>query len=180
MDDLIKLDYRERSELELLLTTATDARAFQRAQALLLLDEGTSVCDIAELLHVSRQTIYNWRTRFASRQLLETSDRLADAPRSGRPATADEIIDELLDEILDTDPRTWGYRSTVWTAELFQQYLSDYFAITVSRRSVHYALDRLKVIWKRPRHSLARRAEFWRQAKGASNGASGRAHAQSC
>ena len=180
MDDLIKLSYRERSGLEHLLITATDARQFQRAQALLLLDEGTSVSDIAELLHVSRQTVYNWWTRFASRQLLETGDRLSDAPRSGRPATASEIIDELLDELLGTDPRIYGYRSTIWTAELFQQYLVDYFEITVSRRSVHYALERLGVIWKRPRHSLARRAEFWRQAKGGLNIASGRAHARWC
>jgi len=180
MDDLIKLSYRERSELERMLTEAIDARQCKRAQALLLLDEETSVSETAELLHVSRQTVYNWRIRFASRQLLETGDRLGDAPRSGRPATASEIIDELLEEILETDPRTWGYRSTVWTADLFQQYLSDYFAMTVGRRSVHYALDRLDVLWKRPRHTLQRRAAFWRQAKGASNAASGGGHAPSC
>lgn len=167
MDDLIKLTYNERSELEIVLVTTTDAKECQRAQALLLIDEGTGVVEVAELLHVSRQTIYNWLTRFEARRLLTINHRLRDAPRSGRPATANEIIDDLLDEMIDTDPRVYGYRSTIWTAELLQAYLADYFRLSVSRRSIHYALARLRVSWKRPRYTLARRAEHWRQAKGA-------------
>jgi transposase len=167
MDNLIKLIYSERSELEIVLVTSSNAKECHRAQALLLIDEGTSVVEVAELLRVSRQTIYNWLARFEARRLLTIDRRLGDAPRSGRPATADEIIDELLDEILDTDPRVYGYRSTIWTADLFQQYLADYFEISVSRRSIHYSLERLRVIWKRPRYTLQRRAECWRQAKGA-------------
>ena len=61
MDDLLNLSYRERSELEAVLAGGSDAKEFQRAQALLLVDEGTSATEVAELLRVSRQTVYNWR-----------------------------------------------------------------------------------------------------------------------
>lgn len=167
MDDLIKLTASERNELEAILVANPSAKEFKRAQALLLFDEQNSVAEIAELLRISRQTIYNWIARFQHRRTRPVDERLRDAPREGRPATVGEIIDELLDEILDTDPRDYGYRSTVWTAELFQQYLRDYFQIQASERSVQYALERLSIHWKRPRHTLALRAPFWQQAKGA-------------
>lgn len=167
MDDPINLTFNERNELEAVLRANSSAKEFKRAQALLLVDENNSIAEIAELLRVSRQTIYNWAARFQLRRTRTVEERLRDAPRDGRPATVGEIIDELLDEIIDTDPRTYGYRSTVWTAELFQQYLRDYYQINAGERSVQYALQRLRVRWKRPRHTLALRDPAWQQAKGA-------------
>jgi transposase len=167
MDELIDLTSGERNELEAMLVANLSAKEFKRAQALLLLDENNSVAEVAELLRTSRQTIYNWVARFQLRRTRPVKERVRDAPRDGRPATVGEIIDELLDEILDDDPRDYGYRSTVWTAELFQQYLRDYFQIDASERSVQYALKRLSVRWKHPRHNLALRAPAWQQAKGA-------------
>jgi transposase len=72
----------------------------------------------------------------------------------------------LIDQIIDTDPRELDYRSTVWTAALLRQYLSESHQLSVSQRSVSYALSRLSIRWKRPRHQLALRHRFWRQAKG--------------
>lgn len=167
MDELLKLTYEERSALEAVLGANASGKEFQRAQALMLLDESESVADIAALLRVLRQTIYNWVERFQVRRTRTVPERLCDAPRTGRPATVGEIIDELLDELLDTDPREFGYRSTVWTAALFQAYLSEHFGLPASARSVQYALQRLGVRWKRPRHTLALRAPHWQQAKGA-------------
>lgn len=167
MNDLLQLSFDERSALETVLHSKVTGKEFQRAQALLLLDENEAVADIATLLRVSRQTIYNWAERFQVRRSRLVADRLRDAPRDGRPATVGEIIDDLIEEILDTDPREFGYRSTVWTAALFQQYLSEYFHLTASARSIQYALERLQVHWKRPRHTLALRAPQWQQAKGA-------------
>ena len=167
MDDLINLTSDERNELEAVLVANPSAKEFRRAQALLLLDENNGVAEVAELLRTSRQTIYNWIARFQLRRTRTVKERLRDAPRDGRPATVGEIIDELLDEILDDDPRSYGYRSTVWTADLFQQYLQDYFQIQTGERSVQYALARLGIHWKRPRHTLALRDPAWPQAKGA-------------
>jgi transposase len=118
--------------------------------------------------------------RFEQRRELKPSERLTDAARSGRPVTAQGIIDPLIDEIIDTDPRDYGFNSTVWTAELTQRYLAEEYGHEVSVRSVSYALERLHVRWKRPRHVLACRDPRWRQAKGGSNAASGSGSARSC
>jgi len=99
---------------------------------------------------------------------LDLSDRLLDAPRSGRPATALGIIDPLIDAVIDADPRDYGYRPTVWTAPLLQRYLEEVPAIRTSSKSISRAIARLGIRWKRPRHRLGLRPDTWRQAKGGS------------
>jgi transposase len=167
MSDIIMLSYRERSALEQFLKSRASGEQIKRAQALLLLDEEERVTDVAEVLRVSRQTIYNWVNRFAAEPAAPLSARLADAPRSGRPVTAQGIIDPLIDAVIDSDPRDYDYNSTVWTADLLRLYLAQVHGETVGLRSVGYALARLGLRWKRPRHTLLLRDPAWRQAKGA-------------
>ena len=164
MSDIITLSYRERSALEQFLKTRASGEQIKRAQALLLLDEEEPVAAVAEALRVSRQTIYN---RFVAEPAADLTSRLTDAPRSGRPATAQGIIDPLIDAVIDSDPRDYEYNSTVWTADLLRLYLSQVHGIEVGLRSVGYALARLGLQWKRPRHTLLLRDPSWRQAKGA-------------
>src|SRR5919106_2480412 len=58
------LSYKERSVLEQLTRCSTNgAKEYRRTQALLWLDKGESVPEIAERLRVSRQSIYNWAMR---------------------------------------------------------------------------------------------------------------------
>jgi transposase len=163
-----QLRAREYQDLETLAKRSHDAIAVQRANALLGLQEGLSVAEIAELLEVSRQTIYNWAQAFEERRELDLTQRVQHAPRSGRPVTALGIIDPLIDAVIDGDPRDHGYRSTVWTAPLLERYLEEVHSLATSRKSVSRALSRLGIRWKRPRHRLARRPETWQQAKGGS------------
>jgi transposase len=132
----------------------------------LWLDAGGSAGDIATRLGVSRQTVYNWVDRFVARQGGALEVRLADAQRSGRPCTAQGIIDPLIEAVIDTDPRAFGYRSTIWTAPLLVRYLDEHHHVVVSCQSVRSAIARLKMRWKRPRHHLALRPATWQQAKG--------------
>jgi transposase len=165
----LTLSDRERSVLEGLTPSAPNPRAWQRAQAVLWLDEGESVAEVAEQLRVSRQTIYNWATRVQAHQGRARYEDLLDAPRSGRPRTVQGIIAPLLDAVLDEDPRSFGYRATGWTAPLLRHYLAAVHHLAVSRQSVSLALARLRVRWKRPRHTLARRSPTWPQAQGGLN-----------
>src|SRR2546423_14481135 len=115
MSDLIELTGKQRIELEQLLTRHADSRLYQRALALLLLDDGQNVEEIAAALRVSRQSIYNWAWRFQQRTSLVAVERLTDSARSGRPLTVKGIVDPLIDAVIDSDPRDLGYNSTVWT-----------------------------------------------------------------
>jgi transposase len=176
---LIDLKAKEASVLEQVCKKAGDSRHQQRAQALLWLSEGDGVEEVAERLRISRQTVYNWVAHFTTQAELSVIERLSDAARSGRPPTAREIIDPLIELVIDLDPRDLEYNSTVWTASLLRQFLAEQHETTVSTKSIQRAIARLGLVWKRPRHTLARRDFYWRQAKGASNVASGRIRAPS-
>lgn len=156
----------ERRVLSRIACSAPIAKELTRAQALLWLDEGDIVEEVAQRLSVSRQTIYNWLLRFHQRSGQDIRSRLQDAPRQGRPPTALGIIDPLLQEVIDTDPRVHGYRHTVWTAGLLQHYLRKTHGIIVCRKSISLAIARLDIRWKRPRHVLGQRPDTWKQAKG--------------
>ena len=180
MSEIIKLSDKERGALEYLRPLHITSWQYQRALALLLLDQGDSVEEVAQQLFVSRQVIYKWVSWFKQRSALSPANRLLDAARSGRPATASGIIDPWIEQIIDADPREYGYNSTVWTAAMLRRYLSKHQQRDVSLRSIGYALARLQIRWKLPRHVLARQDPFWRQAKGGSNAASGLGSARSC
>jgi transposase len=164
-----KLGARRRNELEYLATHTPSAKERSRAPALLWLDEGQEVETIAESLQVSRQTVYNWARRLQERPGLDLKERLADAPRKGRPRTENGGVDPLIAQVIGTDPGDLGYHSAVWTAPLLKRYLQDHHAIEVSRKTVSRAIARLEIRWKRPRHELALRPETWRQSKGGSS-----------
>jgi transposase len=163
---LLSLSDQQRGELEIIASHTRLAKERCRAQALLCLDEGSDVGQIAELLRVSRQTVYNWVNRFVDREGLGLRERLLDATRPGRPRVAGGTIDELVAAVIDGDPRQLGFHATVWTAPLLRCYLRDHHGIEVSDKTVSRVIDRLGIIWKRPRHQLALRPKTWRQSKG--------------
>jgi len=163
---LVKLNSKEVAQLEKLLVATRDARLMKRAHALLWLRGGDSVTAVAARLRVTRQTVYYWTARFEARADLPIESRVADGARNGRPCTALGIIDPLIEQVIETDPRESGYRSTIWTAALLRHHLAEEHELCVSAKSISRALERLRFRWKRPRHTPARRALHWRQAKG--------------
>jgi transposase len=168
---LLTLSSEEWDALETLAAHTTDAQLLRRAQALLWLDEGETVPEVAARLRVTRQAIYTGVTHFRMRRSLEIAARLAPGQRTGRPRTVHGVIEPLILEVIDRDPRELGYRSTVWTAPLLCHYLREVHHLAVSRPSVSCAIARLGRRWKRPRHDRARRPATWRQAQGGSNAA---------
>jgi len=82
----ITLSDHDRSTLERLLSAGTlSARKFKRATALLELDRGKTLADVAATLSVNYNTVACWRDGYTSSGLA----CLDDAPRSGRPIAID-------------------------------------------------------------------------------------------
>src|SRR3954464_2065897 len=142
---LLTLSDRRRGELEDIVSHTPWAKERCRAQALLWIADGSNVGEVAELLQVSRQTVYNWLSRFEGGAELDLRARLLDAPRLGRPRAASGTIDELVAAVIDGDPREFGYHATVWTAPLLSRYLRDHHAIEVCDTAVGRAIDRLGI-----------------------------------
>ena len=167
----VALSDQERRALENLVAHPKDATVLRRAQALLWLNAGETVIEVATRLRVSRRTIYNWIQRFRSYSTVDLTTRLTESPWSGRPRTAGEVIEPLILAVIDRDPRELGYGATAWTALLLTRYLQKQHRSTISRQSVSRAMARLGLRRKRPRHRPARRPASWRRAHGGADGA---------
>jgi transposase len=141
---LFALTPQEREALEKLLSPLSLTTEARRAQALLWLDQGTSTQAVAVHLHVSRQTVYNWVTRFLEqRSALDICSRLADKKRPGRPQRLPKIIDPLIAEAIERGPGEFGYHSTFWSVKLLAHHLREAHHIAVNRTSIRLALGRL-------------------------------------
>lgn len=82
----ITLSDTDRSTLTNLLARGTlSAKTFKRATALLELDRGKTLVDVAATVQVSYPTVSSWRDKYISLGLRS----LNDAPRSGRPIEID-------------------------------------------------------------------------------------------
>lgn len=84
----ITLTDEDRTTLEELLAKGTlAAKTFKRATALLELDRGKTLQDVAATLDVAYITVAAWRDGYKRKGLAV----LADAPRSGRPPVIDGL-----------------------------------------------------------------------------------------
>src|SRR5450830_1284070 len=89
------------------------ARVVERARIVLLAAQGVPGVQIAERVGCSEPTVIRWRSRFADRGLAG----LADAPRSGKPATIpQQVRDEILSITLTEPPVELGI--THWSSRL--------------------------------------------------------------
>jgi|SRR5271167_2873855 len=79
----LRLSAQERARIEEALRPAkAEQRTVRRAQAVLMMADGVPATDIARILGVHACTVDDWRKRFDCQT---PSEKLADAPRSGRP-----------------------------------------------------------------------------------------------
>ena len=82
---LVFLSKAERTRLHNLLQTTDCAKTYRRAQAILWLDEGVQVQEIAQRFKVTRFTVSNWRSRFLQRRSLPVNQWFRDDTSTGRP-----------------------------------------------------------------------------------------------
>jgi transposase len=174
----INLTNRDHRRISEIMRLTREVRVVKRAQALLWLSDGDTPDEVADRLWVTPRTIYRWIERFERRDDWPLAERLADAPRSGRPDTVAQQLEPLIEQLMDEGPENHGYAAMVWTAPLLRQHVKNVHHLDASQRSVSRALERLELSWKRPRHCLARRSPRWRQAKGGSRAGLPSARAQ--
>jgi len=79
----LELSPEQRTEIEMAMRPEkAERRIVVRAQALLFMADGVPASDIAMVLGVHERTVFRWRKRF---ECDHPEEKLADAPRSGRP-----------------------------------------------------------------------------------------------
>jgi len=168
---LLQLSSRARTTLEELARNDPDGRAVRRAQALLWLDAGEPVGQVAGRLQVSRQMLYSLVARYETRRDLAVVARVRDGAHTGRPATKREQVAEAVVGLLAQAPSEYGYHAPTWTTPMFRSQLERQHHLVASEDTIQRALHASGYRYKRPRYSLARRDVHWRQAKGGSKAA---------
>jgi len=141
----------QMQQLEHQLSQTDDVRLYRRTLALLMWGRGTSVSEIATLLHVRRQSVYNWLASYTT-----SSDPacLRDAVRSGRPRRWTTQAETLLAETIGVPPDQLGYLAVTWTVPLLQDHLERACSTRFSDDTIRRALHRLGYVWKRYRYVL--------------------------
>jgi transposase len=145
------LTRKERNRLEKQLKAAPDVRVFRRTLALLELDRGKSVAEVAGMLHMSRKAVYNWVDLYKTDQ---DPSALIDRPRPGRPTFWSNEQQAILDEALGHSPDDWDYKAVNWTVSLLREHLESLSGHKPCDSTVRREIHRRGYTWKRSRHEL--------------------------
>jgi transposase len=141
----------QRRRLRRQLVETHDARLFRRTLAVLEFNHGRSAADIARMLGVTRQSVYDWIEAY-------TQDHdpasLEDEEGRGRYPLLDEDQEHLLEALLAVSPQNLGYPHTSWTLPLLCEVLEIATEQRLSEDTLRRALCRLDYLWKRPRYDL--------------------------
>jgi transposase len=141
----------QRRRLRRQLAETRDARLFRKTLAVLEFDYGRSAADIARMLGITRQAVYDWIEVYT-----EDHDpaALEDQAGRGRPPSLDEDHEHLLEALLAGSPQDHGYPHGTWTLPLLQEALEIAAELRVSQATLRRALHRMAYLWKRPRYDL--------------------------
>src|SRR5437773_4659846 len=96
----------QRQRLHRQLKETSNARLLRRTLAVLEFDHGRPAADIARMLGVTRQSVYNWIEAYT--QALDPQ-ALLDEDGRGRPPLLDEDQEHLLEGLLAGSPQDLGY-----------------------------------------------------------------------
>lgn len=98
----------------------------------------------------SEATVCHWLSRFLSGGV----NALADAPRPGRPATADAAYLTVLEQTVTTPPRDLGLPFDAWTSSHLSVYLADETGVQIAPGWLRVLLARQRFVCGRPKHTL--------------------------
>jgi transposase len=153
----------DEPRLKKALKRVADKRTFQRVQAVRLVAQGRAISEVAEMVGVSVQTVYNWVNYYLDRHRVAA---LEDAPRSGRPRVVKRITAARILRELRRNPLRLGYRTTVWTVKLLAAHLSRLYQCAISPHTLRRRMKAIGLRCKRPRYYYEEKDPHRAQKKG--------------
>lgn|SRR5215204_1605391 len=160
-------DHRDRQRLSRALAQAFEARLFRRIQAVLLVAEGRTAVETAQLTGLSLRSVYHLVDRYLQSHQV---DSLRDRPHSGRPAAAPEITATRILRALRRSPLRLGYRTSVWTVAILAEYLSQHYQCSITSRTLRRRMQEMDLVCKRPRYFYSEKEPHRAQKKGRLSG----------
>lgn len=137
------LDEIQRSE---------DSRYDHRLHGILLICNGMSCYQVADLLGQAPRTIQNWVRRFETHGFAG----LQEMPRQGRPAALDDATLNKVGKDLRQTPRSFGYPQNFWDGKLLSHHLAVAFSVQMGIRQCQRLFKRLGFRLRKPRPVIAK------------------------
>jgi transposase len=141
--------------LRRLIKTDADPRVRQRAQAVLLVEQGHTLASVGRLLEMKPDRVRIWQRRYGA----EGRAGLLDRSRRGRPPALDEAATAFVEAALEQGPQAYGLPVTLWTLRDLQAFLLRERGIPVSVCTLHRVVHALGYRYRRPRHDLRHRQD---------------------
>lgn len=154
---------RDRQRLSKALAQAAEARVFRRQQAVLLVAQGRSFTEAAQITGLSPRSVYHLVTRYLQSHRVES---LQDQPRAGRPAAAPKLTTARILRELRRSPLKLGYRTNVWTVEILASHLAERYDCEITPRTLRRRMKQANLVCKRPRYFFSEKEPHRAQKKG--------------
>jgi transposase len=148
---ILHLTSSQRRRLRDELSTTGDAGYFRRLLALLEVDRGRSIPEVADTLGVTRQSVYNWVRAYQDSPRPAT---LEDRYGVGRPTVWTADLQALLQSCFRQRPDELGYAAVNWTVPVLQEHLERCTSLRVSEDTIRRLLQRHGYDCKRYRYVL--------------------------
>jgi transposase len=149
------------------LSKTAEARLFRRIQAVLLIAEGRSFTEVAQITGLSLRSVYHLVDRYLQSHRVES---LQDCPRSGRPPDAPELTEARILRELRRSPLKLGYRTNVWTAETLAHHLGVRYQCKIAPWTLRRRMKGMNLVCKRPRYFYEEKDPNRAQKKGQLSG----------
>lgn len=142
----VVLSSAERSELERLIRShSTPQHLARRARMIVMAADRVSVGETARHLGVWRKGVSSWRARWLASGGERAAERLADAPRSGAPATITAEQTCAIVALACERPEDGGAPISHWSAnDLAREAVRRGIVTSISPRSVGRFLKRIR------------------------------------
>src|ERR1051326_1675129 len=104
------------------------------------MEDGRSPDEVADILGVSRSSVFEWQRKYREGGLAELSTKFA----SGRPTVlSDAQMLRLHSMIVGKDPRQYSFGVALWTRKIIALLIEQKFELSVSLPTVGRILKKL-------------------------------------
>lgn len=129
-----------------------ESRYDHRLHGVLLICNGFSSNEVAELFGHSPRTVQYWIHRFEESGFAGLEER----PRPGRPSRIEEAVLEEISQQLRQYPRELGYAQNLWDGKLLSHHLKERFGISLGVRQCQRLFRQLGFRRRKPRPLIAK------------------------
>lgn len=151
MMSIPEITEQERAEVDAQLRRETlPPRLRERLEMVKACSLGRDAEAVAAWSGRTPRTVNRWLSRFEQKGI----EGLKDAPRSGRPKSADESYIEKLEAAIETKPRDLGLSFDVWTSQRLSAYLEESTGVKLSPGWLRALLSTMRFRCGRPKHTL--------------------------